>query len=233
MSYWHPTCLLEFWQAQKRLSDPSTIVNDTTKEKIGSPAATLDVTTPSEKIDHVAKHDESDSVSTIQPKEQQPTDATSPILETSLTKVLASDADKHDTGDVEVLVNDTAVDVTSTSANNEPVKETASDIHEADPSSSPKGMKGPNHESTSTDQIIKAGDLDSNQYKDQDKTESVADDVAPNNDTILKDSDIKAEPTVNQKSQEDHKTDIFPEKVQDQLEEVILIMEKFIYYYLM
>ncbi|XP_058753876.1 golgin candidate 1-like [Vicia villosa] len=80
-------------------------------------------------------------------------------------------------------------------------------------------MKGPNHEPTSTDQIIKAGDLDSNQYKDQEKIESVADDVAPNNDTILKDSDIKAEPTVNQKSQEDHKTDISPEKVQDQLEE--------------
>ncbi|CAL5186423.1 unnamed protein product [Lathyrus oleraceus] len=207
-------------KAQKRLSDPSTIGSDTTKEKIGSPAATLDVTTPSEKIDPVAKHDETDAISTNQPKEQQPTDATSPILGTSLPKVLASDTDKHDTSDVEVLVNDTAVDVTTTSANNEPGKGNASDIHEADPSSSPKGVKGPNHESTSTDQIIKAGDLDSNQYKDQEKTESVVDDVAPNSDTIPKDSDIKAEPTtLNQKSQEDHKTDISPEKVQDQLEE--------------
>ncbi|CAI8594700.1 unnamed protein product [Vicia faba] len=206
-------------KAQKRLSDPSTIVSDTTKEKTGSPAATLDVTTPSEKIDPVAKHDESDSISTNQPKEQQPTDATSPIIGTSLSKVLASDTEKPDTRDVEVLVNDTAVDVTTTPASKEPGKENASDIHEADPSSSPKGMKGPNHESMSTDQIIKAGDLDSIQYKDQEKPESVADDVAPNSDTIPKDSDIKAEPIVNQKSQEDHKTDISPEKVQDQLEE--------------
>jgi hypothetical protein len=65
---------------------------------------------------------------------------------------------------------------------------------------------------------------------DQEKTEPVADEVARNSDTILKDSDTKAEPIVNQKSQEDHKTDISPKKVQDQLEEVTLIMEKFIHF---
>jgi hypothetical protein len=35
---------------------------------------------------------------------------------------------------------------------------------------------------------------------------------------------------LNQKSQEDHKTDISPKKVQDQLEEVTLIMERFIHF---
>jgi hypothetical protein len=65
---------------------------------------------------------------------------------------------------------------------------------------------------------------------DQEKTEPVADDVAPNSDTMLTGSDTKAEPIVNQKSQEDHKTDISPKKVQDQLEEVTLIMERFIHF---
>jgi hypothetical protein len=233
VSYDSLTCVLEFWQAQKGPSNPSTIISDTTKEKSGSPAATLDVsvTTPSDKVDPVAKNDESDSISTNQPKELQPTDPTSPILGTSLSKELASDTGKHDTGDAEVLVNDTDVDVTTTtSANNEPVKENASDIHDVDSSPSPKGIKDLNHESTSTDQIIKAGDLDSNPNMDQEKTEPVADDVAPNSDTMLTGSDTKAEPIVNQKSQEDHKTDISPKKVQDQLEEVTLIMEKFIHF---
>ncbi|GAU22810.1 hypothetical protein TSUD_142500, partial [Trifolium subterraneum] len=210
-------------KAQKGPSEPSTIISDdATKEKSGSPAATLDVSvpTPSDKVDPVAKNDGSDSISTSQPKELQPTDPTSPILGTSLSKVLASDTGKHDTGDVEVLVHDTDVDVTTTSsANNELVEENASDIHEVDPSPSPKGIKDHNHESTSTDQTIKAGDVDSNPNLDQEKTEPVADDVAPNSDTILKGSDTKAEPIVNQKSKEDHKTDISPKKVQDQLEE--------------
>ncbi|MCI26351.1 golgin candidate 1-like, partial [Trifolium medium] len=179
---------LEFWQAQKGPSDPSTIISDdATKEKSGSPAATLDVsvTTPSDKVDPVAKNDGSDLISTNQPKDLQPTDPTSPILGTSLSKVLASDTGKHDTGDVEVLVHDADVDVTTTSsANNEPVKENASDIHEVDPSPSPKGIKDHNHESTSTEPITKAGDLDSNPNMDQEKTEPVADDVAPNSDTI-------------------------------------------------
>ncbi|XP_045792348.1 golgin candidate 1 isoform X1 [Trifolium pratense] len=208
---------------KKGPSDPSTIISDdATKEKSGSPAATLDVsvTTPSDKVDPVAKNDGSDLISTNQPKDLQPTDPTSPILGTSLSKELASDTGKHDTGDVEVLVHDADVDVTTTSsANNEPVKENASDTHEVDPSPSPKGIKDHNHESTSTEPITKSGDLDSNPNTDQEKTEPVADDVAPNSDTILKGSDTKAEPIVNQKSQGDHKTDISPKKVQDQLEE--------------
>lgn len=128
-------CLLEFWQAQKGQSDSSTIISDTTKEKNESPAATSDVsvTTPSDKVDPVAKNDGSDSISTNQSKEQQPTGAVSPVLGTSLSTKLASDTVKHDTGDVEVLVNDTDVDVTPTSVNNEFVKENNSEIPEMDP----------------------------------------------------------------------------------------------------
>lgn len=219
-------------QAQKGPSNPSTIASDATKEKSGSPAVPVVVTTPRDQVDLVAKNDEIASISTDQPKEQQPTDATSPMFGASLSKILASDVGKHDKGDVEVLINDTDVEVTTASANGEPVKENASDIHEVDPTPSPKGIKGPSDEPTISDQIIKSGDLDANQNMDQEKSESVAADVAPNSDTILKDSHIKVEPIVNRKSQEDHKTDISPKKVQDQLDEVKLIMEKFIHYYL-
>lgn len=67
---------------------------------------------------------------------------------------------------------------------------------------------------------------------DQEKSESVTSDLAPNSETAHKDSVIKVEPIENQKSHKDHKTDISPKKVQDQLDEVALIMEKFIHYYL-
>jgi hypothetical protein len=59
--------------------------------------------------------------------------------------------------------------------------------------------------------------------KDQGNTEYVAYDGAPNRDTILKDSNITAEPIMNQKSLKDHKTVISHEKVQDQLKDVELL----------
>lgn len=194
----------------------------------------MDVTTPSDKVDLVAENDGDASVSTDQPKkEQQTTDATSPILGTSLSEMLTDDVGKHDTDDVEVLVDDTAGEVATVSANGEPTKENASDSHEVDPPPAPKGIKVPEDEpTTSSGQIIKSGDSDANQNMDQEKSESVTSDLAPNSETAHKDSVIKVEPIENQKSHKDHKTDISPKKVQDQLDEVALIMEKFIHYYL-
>ena len=101
-----------------------------------------------------------------------------------------------------------------------------------DPPPAPKGVEGSSDEPTSTGQIIKSRDLDASKNVDIEKSDSVASDTAPNNDPILKDSDVKVESVVDEKSQEDHKADISPEKVQDQLDEVILIMEKFRHSYL-
>ncbi|XP_061366231.1 golgin candidate 1 isoform X2 [Gastrolobium bilobum] len=207
-------------KAQKRLSNQSNIISDATKEKIGTPAALVDVTIPTDKVDVISENDGSAPISTNHPKkEQQPTDATSPLLGTSLSNMLVDDVGKHDIDDAEVLVTDTDVEVATVSANGEPAKENASGIHEVDPPPVPEGIEGLSDESTNTGQIIKSGDLDANQIMDQEKSESVATDIVPNGDAILKDSDVKVESIVTRKSQEDHKTDISPKKVEDQLDE--------------
>ncbi|KAL2576308.1 hypothetical protein AAZV13_16G069100 [Glycine max] len=175
-------------KAQKALSDSPTIISDTTHEKSGSPSAPVDIATSIDKVD--PEIDVSASTSTNQPKEPQPSDATSPLLGSSLSKILGDDVGKHDTDDAEALVNDADIGVATIAGNGDPVQESASDICEMDPPPAPKGIEGSSDEPTT-----------------------------PNNDPILKDSDVKVESVVDEKSQEDHKADISPEKVQDQLDE--------------
>ncbi|KAL2965650.1 hypothetical protein AAZX31_16G072000 [Glycine max] len=205
-------------KAQKALSDSPTIISDTTHEKSGSPSAPVDIATSIDKVD--PEIDVSASTSTNQPKEPQPSDATSPLLGSSLSKILGDDVGKHDTDDAEALVNDADIGVATIAGNGDPVQESASDICEMDPPPAPKGIEGSSDEPTSTGQIIKSRDLDASKNVDIEKSDSVASDTAPNNDPILKDSDVKVESVVDEKSQEDHKADISPEKVQDQLDEV-------------
>ncbi|KAG4940647.1 hypothetical protein JHK87_044518 [Glycine soja] len=204
-------------KAQKALSDSPTIISDTTQEKSGSPSAPADIATSIDKVD--PEIDGSASTSTNQPKEPQPSDATSPLLGSSLSKILGDDVGKHDTDDAEALVNDADIGVATIAGNGDPVQESASDICEMDPPPAPKGVEGSSDEPTSTGQIIKSRDLDASKNVDIEKSDSVASDTAPNNDTILKDSGVKVESVVDEKSQEDHKADISPEKVQDQLDE--------------
>lgn len=214
-------------QAQKGLSNSATTISDTTKEKSGSPPAPAVITTSTDQVD--PGNDGSTSQSTNQPKEPQPSDATSPLLGTSLSKMLNDDVAKHDTDDVETLVNDANVRVATVVANDDPAQENASDIREMDPLSAPRGIESPSDEPSSAGQIIKSGDSDANKNMDQEKSESVAADTSPNNDPTLKDSDVKkVESVVDSINPEDRKTDISPKKVQDQLDEVILIMYKFI-----
>ncbi|KAE9600336.1 putative Golgin subfamily A member 5 protein [Lupinus albus] len=210
-------------KAQKGLSKPLTIISDTTdttRDKIGLPAAPIDVSTPTEKVIFFAENDESDSVSTIQPnKEQKLTDSASPLLGTSLSNILAEDTGKHENNDAEVLAIDTDVEVATVSENGESAKENASYIRVDDSPSVSKGIESPNGKPTNTGQITKPGDLDANQNMGQDKYESVVTDFSPNSDAIPNYSDVKPESIVNRTNQEDHKTDISPKKVQDQLDE--------------
>ncbi|KAK7379972.1 hypothetical protein VNO78_32273 [Psophocarpus tetragonolobus] len=204
-------------KTQKGLSNSSTITGDTTKEKSGSPAGHVDKTISIDKVD--TENDGNASSSTNQSKEPQPSDATSPLLGTSLSKMLGDDVSKHDINDEEALVNDADVGVATIAANTDPSQENTSDIREMDHPPTPKEKEIPSDEPTSTDQIIKSGDLDANKNMDQEKSDSVPVDTTPNNDTILKDSDVKVESIVERKNQEEHKTDISLKKVQDQLEE--------------
>ncbi|KAK7309631.1 hypothetical protein RJT34_06517 [Clitoria ternatea] len=205
-------------KSQKGLSNSSTVISDTTGENGGSPAAAVDIATPIGKVD--PENDGSASTSTNQPKmEQKPAEATSPLLGTSLSKVVADDVTKHDKDDAKALVNDTDVEVATVPANDDPAEENASDTHEVDEAPAPKGVEGPGDEPTSDGQSIQSGDLDANKYMNQEKPESVNADTAPNSDTILKDSGVNIEFSMSKKIQKDQKTDTSPKKVQDQLDE--------------
>jgi len=215
-------------QAQKELSNSSTTISDTTKEKSGSPLAPVVITTSTDQVD--PENDGITPQSTDQPRESRPSDATSPLFDTSLSNMLDDDVAKHDKDDAEALVNDANVGVATVAANGDPPQENASDTREMNPLPAPKGIESPRDEPTSAGQIIKSGDSDGNKNMDQEKSESVAAEASPDNDTILKDSDVKKVEYVEDRiNAEDHKTDISPKKVQDQLDEVILIMGKFIH----
>ncbi|XP_027924584.1 golgin candidate 1 isoform X2 [Vigna unguiculata] len=206
-------------KAQKELSNSSTTISDTTKEKSGSPIAPVVITTSTDQVD--PENDGITSQSTDQPRESRPSDATSPLFDTSLSNMLDDDdVAKHDKDDAEALVNDANVGVATVAANGDPPQENASDTREMNPLPAPKGIESPRDEPTSAGQIIKSGDSDGNKNMDQEKSESVAAEASPDNDTILKDSDVKKVESVEDRiNAEDHKTDISPKKVQDQLDE--------------
>ncbi|KAL2321322.1 hypothetical protein Fmac_030291 [Flemingia macrophylla] len=204
-------------KAHQGLSTSSTIISDTTKEKSGSPVTPVDITTSIDKVD--PENDGCASTYTNQPKEQQASDPTSPLLGTSLSKILGNDVGRHDTNDAEALLNEADGGGSTIAANGDPANENASDIPEMDPPPAPKEIEGPSDKLIGTGQIIKSGDLDANKNMDQEKPESVPADTVPNNDTILKDSHVKVDSNVNRENQEALKTDISPKKVQDQLDE--------------
>ncbi|KOM54198.1 hypothetical protein LR48_Vigan10g009000 [Vigna angularis] len=198
-------------KAQKGLSNSSTISSDTSKEKTGSPLAPELIAYP--------ENDGITSQSSNQPKEPRPSDATLPLLDTSLSNTLDDDNAKHDNDDVEALVNDANVGVATVAANGDPPQENASDTREMNPLPAPKEIESPRDEPTSAGQIIKSVDSDANKNMDEEKSESVAAETS-DNDTILKDSDVKkVESVANRINQEDNKIDISPKKVQDQLDE--------------
>lgn len=144
--------------------------------------------------------------------------------------MLDDDNAKHDKGDVEALVNDANVGVATVAANGDPPQENASDTREMNPLPAPTEIESPRDEPTSAGQIFKSVDSDANKNMVEEKSESVAAETSPDNDTIVKDSDVKkVESVADRINPEDHKIDISPKKVQDQLDEVILIMDKFIH----
>ncbi|XP_014511833.1 golgin-84 isoform X1 [Vigna radiata var. radiata] len=199
-------------KAQKGLSNSSTIISDTTKEKSGSPLAPEVITYP--------ENDGITSQSSNQPREPRPSDATLPLLDTSLSNMLDDDNAKHDKGDVEALVNDANVGVATVAANGDPPQENASDTREMNPLPAPTEIESPRDEPTSAGQIFKSVDSDANKNMVEEKSESVAAETSPDNDTIVKDSDVKkVESVADRINPEDHKIDISPKKVQDQLDE--------------
>ncbi|KAL4317064.1 hypothetical protein AHAS_Ahas15G0347700 [Arachis hypogaea] len=203
-------------KAHKRLSTPATVTSDATAEKSETLAAAVDATTQRDNVELVAENDRSTPISADQPNKEQPVDSTSPLSGTSLSQKPTDDVGKHATDDVKVLAAETVSEVATVSTNGEPVKENA---YEEDPPQTSKGIEAPSDELTNVGQTNKPRDLDVNQNVNQERSESVGADIVPNNDDGPKDGDVKNESVPNRKNDQHHKTEISPQKVQDQLEE--------------
>ncbi|KAL1356591.1 hypothetical protein HN51_008590 [Arachis hypogaea] len=203
-------------KAHKRLSTPATVTSDATAEKSEILAAAVDATTQRDNVELVAENDRSTPISADQPNKEQPVDSTSPLSDTSLSQKPTDDVGKHATDDVKILAAETVSEVATVSTNGEPVKENA---YEEDPPQTSKGIEAPSDELTNVGQTNKPRDLDANQNVNQERSESVGADIIPNNDDGPKDGDVKNESVPNRKNDQHHKTEISPQKVQDQLEE--------------
>jgi hypothetical protein len=155
-----------------------------------------------------------------------------PMVVIPLTERLANDAVEHDADHIEVPSTVTDVEAV-TSSNGEIVNENALDVHKEHP---PLSFPAKTVEIVNEDdpidagQSIKSGDADVTTKIDQEISQSVSIDLPSNSETQLEDGDIKVEPLVNQKRQQEDKTekkrqledkaDGSPLKVQDQLDEV-------------
>ncbi|QHO42919.1 Golgin candidate [Arachis hypogaea] len=201
---------------KSRLSTPATVTSDATAEKSEILAAAVDATTQRDNVELVAENDRSTPISADQPNKEQPVDSTSPLSDTSLSQKPTDDVGKHATDDVKILAAETVSEVATVSTNGEPVKENA---YEEDPPQTSKGIEAPSDELTNVGQTNKPRDLDANQNVNQERSESVGADIIPNNDDGPKDGDVKNESVPNRKNDQHHKTEISPQKVQDQLEE--------------
>ncbi|MED6131273.1 hypothetical protein PIB30_008312 [Stylosanthes scabra] len=207
-------------KVHKRLSTPANVTSDATAEKSGIPAVAVDATTQRDNVELVAENDGSAPISADQPNKEQPLDPTSPS--TSLSQMPTDDVGKHAIDDVKVLAGDTVAEVATVSTNGEPVKENSLGVHEEDPPQASKGIEAPSDELIHAGQINKPKDLDANQNVNQERSESVGTNVAPNKDDVPKepkDDDVKIESVPNRENEEHQKTEISPQKVQDQLEE--------------
>ncbi|KAI4347070.1 hypothetical protein L6164_007919 [Bauhinia variegata] len=203
-------------KAQKEES-PSPMLSDIAKERRGTPETPVDATTGKYKVDLIVENEGNASISTDQSnKEQQLVDSALPSISVPSIEMLTDGLDKCDTDSVEVLVSNDVGEVATASANDELIKENISDINEDHPPPSSKGIKGPGEDQpVDVNEIIKSGDVDADLKLGQERSEN----VAPDNDSVLKDASPKVESIVDEKGKRDHKTDISPKKVEDQLDE--------------
>ncbi|KAG6718565.1 hypothetical protein I3842_04G157700 [Carya illinoinensis] len=146
----------------------------------------------------------------------------SPITGIPLTETLISDVIEHDANHIEVPSTITDAEVVSSSSNGEPINENDPNVHREHPPLSLPAERGEivnvDHPNDAV-QGIKYRDTDVTLKTDEEKSQSVYIDSHGTSDTQLKDVDIKVDPLVNQKRQQDLKADDYPIKVQDQLEE--------------
>ncbi|XP_062148486.1 golgin candidate 1 isoform X2 [Alnus glutinosa] len=218
-------------KAQKRVPRNE---SDTSKEQSSTFMSQEDVTPESNRAAQLVENDgtsDDKSVAQTDNGQQHTIEKDFPMVVIPLTERLANDAVEHDADHIEVPSTVTDVEAV-TSSNGEIVNENALDVHKEHP---PLSLPAKTVEIVNEDdpidagQSIKSGDADVTTKIDQEISQSVSIDLPSNSETQLEDGDIKVEPLVNQKRQQEDKTekkrqledkaDGSPLKVQDQLDE--------------
>ncbi|XP_041007273.1 golgin candidate 1-like isoform X2 [Juglans microcarpa x Juglans regia] len=207
-------------KSQKRVP---IIESDTSEHQTRTFTSQVDVTPEKTTAARLVENDRTpiESVAQTNNSQQENFEKYPPIAGITLTETLISDVIEHDADHIEVH-STTDAEVVSSSSNGEPISENAPGVHREHPPLSLPDKRGeivnvdhPNY----AVQGIKSRDADVTLKTDQEKSQSVYIDSHGTSDTQLKDVDIKVEPLVNQKRQQDLKADDSLIKVQDQLEE--------------
>lgn len=209
--------------------------SDTSKEQSSTFMSQEDVTPESNRAAQLVENDgtpSGKSVAQTDNGQQHTIEEDFPMVVIPLTERLANDAVEHDVDHIEVPSTVTDVEAV-TSSNGEIVNENALDVHKEHP---PLSLPAKTVEIVNEDDPIDAGQSSKSGYADvttkidQEISQSVSIDLPSNSETQLEDGDIKVEPLVNQKRQQEDKSekkrqledkaDGSPLKVQDQLDEV-------------
>ncbi|XP_042977336.1 golgin candidate 1-like [Carya illinoinensis] len=212
-------------KSQKRFP---TIESDTSENQTRTFTSQVDVTPEKTTAPRLVENDGTpiESVAQTNNSQQQNFEKhppiTAPITGIPLTETLISDVIEHDANHIEVPSTITDAEVVSSSSNGEPINENDPNVHREHPPLSLPAERGEivnvDHPNDAV-QGIKYRDTDVTLKTDEEKSQSVYIDSHGTSDTQLKDVDIKVDPLVNQKRQQDLKADDYPIKVQDQLEE--------------
>ncbi|KAG7984212.1 hypothetical protein I3843_04G147500 [Carya illinoinensis] len=208
-------------KSQKRFP---TIESDTSENQTRTFTSQVDVTPEKTTAPRLVENDGTpiESVAQTNNSQQQNFEKHPPITGIPLTETLISDVIEHDANHIEVPSTITDAEVVSSSSNGEPINENDPNVHREHPPLSLPAERGEivnvDHPNDAV-QGIKYRDTDVTLKTDEEKSQSVYIDSHGTSDTQLKDVDIKVDPLVNQKRQQDLKADDYPIKVQDQLEE--------------
>ncbi|XP_057968626.1 golgin candidate 1 isoform X2 [Malania oleifera] len=215
-------------KARKLLSIESPKTSDTTQEQTSIQTSQLDITPDKAGKDRTALSFENDEISSSNSiaqtgdEQQHVSDRDASVSETTPSEKIANDGSKDDADHTEDPVKVTDAEAVASTSSGELTNESASDVQER---SFPLPFPDTGVVIVDEDHLTDAapssmsGDPDVPSKIDPERSQSISADVPSNNDTQVKDADLKVETLLNHKKQQDQKSDKSPTKVQEQLDE--------------
>lgn len=214
-----------FLQSQKKVPR---IESDTSQDQTSTLMPLVDVKPENNMAVQSVENDETPTISIAQTNNDQEhvIEKDSPLVGIPLTERPASDVVENNDHHMEVPSTLTEVEAVFSTSNGEPGNENASDVPKEHPFLSLPAEKVeifdediPNDAS----QSFKSRDTNVTLKIDLERSQLVSTDVHGNSDTQQKDADIKVEPLIDKKRQQELEVDDSQMKVQDQLDEVKVI----------